>query len=107
MALTELSAGPALDALIAERVLGSHPAPDATSLPPYSIDVGAAWTIVERLRAAGYAVRVQALPTSANDDDTERLHQSVCLVERSMLGVHARVGAGYAESAALAICRAA
>lgn len=69
--IVAMPAGLALDAMIAERVFRHHLAPDADpsdprdrlyivrddggsqSIPPYSSDPGAAWTVVQAMRQPG------------------------------------------------------
>ena len=119
-------AGPDLDVEVARRVFGEQIGEYAVEggahrfiashglsrdVPPFSTDIAVAWTVVERLRDDGFVVRVQEHPDSFRHDNEGRvawrLRRAMCLVERVTLGVHQRAGVGYADTAALAICRAA
>ena len=124
--MSDNEAGPDLDVEIAQLVFGEQIGEYATDdgphrfiasfglsrdVLPYSADIAAAWTVVERLRDDGYLVRVQEHPESFRPDSEGRVawrsRRAMCLIERVTLGVHQRAGVGYADSAALAICRAA
>lgn len=124
--MADWEAGPDLDAEVARRVFGEEIGEYATNrgphrfiashglsrdIPPYSTDIASAWTVVERLRDDGFLVRVQEHPDSLRHDFEGRVawraRRAMCLIERVTLGVHQRAGVGYADSAALAICRAA
>lgn len=113
----ELEAGRALDALIAERVMGLAFANDAKTfveipgtaeeiagghlvqcafLPPYSTDIAAAWTVVERVdnrNSVAKQIGVQTFGLARCDDGT---------YAAMFFNASAR-----ADSAPLAICRAA
>ena len=68
---TKLEAGPELDALVAVEVM------EVRAFPPnYSTDIGAAWQVVEKLRAGkfvwikdcgGFGWRVEILSSSETD----------------------------------------
>jgi hypothetical protein len=124
--MSDIDAGPDLDAEVAHLVFGEQIGEYATDagahrfiasfgltrdLPPYSSDISAAWKVVERLRDDGFLVRVQEHPESFRHDNEGRVawrsRRAMCLIERVTLGVHQRAGVGYADTAALAICRAA
>jgi hypothetical protein len=124
--MNDKDAGPDLDVEVARLVFGEQIGEYATDagahrfiasfglardVPAYSGDIAAAWTVVERLRDDGYLVRVQEHPDSFRHDSEGRAawrsRRAMCLIERVTLGVHQRAGVGYADSAALAICRAA
>lgn len=79
--MAELEAGRELDRLVAERVMGwrvfgtpevyaywTEPYEgekrlgDMPSLPRFSTDIAAAWTVVERMREMKWLVRVQEMP---------------------------------------------
>ena len=126
MSVADWEAGPDLDVEVARRVFGEEIGAYDTDagprqfiksfglsrdVPPYSSEIAAAWTVVERLRDDGFLVRVQEHPESFRHDFEERLawraRRAMCLMERVTLGVHQRAGIGYADTAALAICRAA
>lgn len=107
-----------LDALIAEKVMdwtwrtywrpeearalfpppceGSYAMGDA--YPEYSTDIAAAWLVVEKLESGGYCVHVENFPPSTPAAYRWRAH-----VETAELSI----GYGDADSAPLAICRAA
>jgi hypothetical protein len=91
------------------RFIASHGI--SRDIPPFSTEIAAAWSVVVRLRDDGFLVRVQEHPDSFRHDNEGRVawrsRRAMCLVERVALGVHQRAGVGYADSAALAICRAA
>jgi hypothetical protein len=124
--MSDSEAGSALDAEVASLVFGEQIGEYATDagahkfiasfglsrdLPPYSTDIAVAWKVVEQLRDDGFLVRVQEHPESFRHDNEGRVawrsRRAMCLIERVTLGVHQRAGIGYADSAALAICRAA
>src|SRR3954452_21998515 len=119
-------AGPNLDVEIARHVFGEQIGEYATEsgahrfiashglsrdVPPFSTDIAAAWNVVVRLRDDGFLVRVQEHPDSFRHDNEGRVawrsRRAMCLIERVTLGVHQRAGVGYADTPALAICRAA
>ena len=119
--MSNLQAGPELDALIAEKVMGlklrkkkvpnghGHPAAHYNlvdfwysdhekigHLPHYSTDISAAWQVMEKLKARvtypGY------VDVATNND---KGGWSCCLVERSGEGGHPAISAPTAQ---LAIC---
>ena len=81
------------DALIAEKVMRL----ELASPPPYTTNMDAAWQVVEALLDAGYEVVVLS---------TTKAHESkgrwTCAIARGGAGAKAS-----ADTAALAICRAA
>lgn len=106
-----LPAGPALDELIAERVMGwtrrdgpvfSHEsrwqAPGVKGwdwLPEYSTDIAAAWQVVEKLRAGCIHMRL----TLSNHEDG----RYTCTFDKPMNEIYHAA----ADAAPLAVCRAA
>jgi hypothetical protein len=118
--MKELEAGPELDALIAEKVMGGtlircslHGAKDGPPNcrqvhwpggrvghpPEYSTDIAAAWTVVERLASLNedQFVRVAAL----------RHGKWSAIVATEHASSETILGRSAADSAPLAICRAA
>ena len=108
------NAGRQTDALIAEKVMGLEPwpglkgafkpsaeLPDLSPMPmapqPYTTEMNAAWQIVEKLVADGYEV---ALVSTAGP------HRGKGLWTCAMASGH-RGAKAHADTAALAICRAA
>jgi len=114
-----MEAGPEMDALVAERVMGwqlseyrivrpdgsSFDAPiremwddplySRYSLPPYSTDIAAAWQVVEHMRTIEFDIDLLLMPDS----------QDRCCLEHSAR-IESKVCA-YAPDMPLAICRAA
>jgi hypothetical protein len=121
MNTTTMSAGRELDALIAEKVMGSVPCdkwrpftaypaqwvkdtgecyhaschPPQMGPPHYSTDIAAAWAVVERLVVLGHPVELSLEP---NDNG-----QCLCTLMAERMGEEATWG----DTAPLAICRAA
>jgi len=119
-------AGPDLDVEIARQVLeerigqyetqeGPHRFIESYGLirdiPPFSAEIGVAWRVVEHLRDRGYLVRVVEHPEASRHDSEHRRawidRRTECVVEQTVRGVRRRAGHAYANTAALAICRAA
>lgn len=88
-----LPAGPELDGIVSERVMGVPPLPDGTfwTLPEYSTDIAAAWEVVEKI---GDELTL----------DTGSKSPSRAILWSSMTGAQAT---GFGETVPLAICRAA
>lgn len=117
-------AGPELDALVASVVFGKQPCdewhlfhagmwtpneghdPDAHCCYPsqrpvqYSQLIQAAWLVVEKMRERWFTC-VNLIP----DDDPDKAHG--CNYECEIFGSVAKPARGYADTASLAICRAA
>lgn len=125
---SDLPAGRELDALVAEKVMGwtfqtfpegacpevrhwhrTSPIPEERSpewaasfigaCPPFSTDIAAAWTVVEKLRSLGFGVVIDNLPSTSGRD----VGWTVAVVGISTQDAFA----GTAHTAPLAICRAA
>jgi hypothetical protein len=124
-----MDAGPALDRLIAERVLGKavslcdgtgHSGSESCGeyghvvtytedgisrswwahMPPYSTAISSAWRVVARMADLGWWVDIDSSPVT---DDTATGPWAVCFVVQRT----DTIGSGGAHHAPLAICRAA
>jgi hypothetical protein len=110
-----MEAGRELDALVAERVMkwgiywadtgGEHREPlrgdvdrkrEDWSVPEFSIDISAAWQVVEHLRAQGWGITI-----SQHHDDPWLVSMG------RFANLHTVAIAEEGDTAALAICRAA
>ena len=118
-----LTAGPDLNALVAETVMGwtpiTHYGERGTGfwsttgsesdgpwiadeqIPAYSTDISAAWEIVERLRLAGCTVRLCGEPAA------DLRWNWRCTVTGMAKGYESGIWSGSADTPALAICLAA
>lgn len=90
-----LTAGRALDALVAEKVMGFPFLPDFT--PDFSTDMGAAWKVVEAMVGPGMFFDIHVAGSGMCDTSIwVRDDVDVCIAEQTDI-----------ESAPLAICLAA
>lgn len=115
----DLPAGHELDRLVAERVMGVTDF-EGWEMPHYSSHITPAWAVVERLRQAGWLVRVQEMPDGfpwlldADDPRARVYKRAVCLLQwvrldtrRDMQRFLWHWPKGFADTAPMAICRAA
>ncbi len=109
MDVATMPAGPALDRLVAERVLG-RPYRDPSgwemqyegaARDAFSTDIAHAWAVVEHLRAAGVKWEI------ADDYLDAGAGSWFAMTEQTKAGAACRVVGPYAETVPLAICRAA
>ncbi len=120
--MSDWEAGAELDAEIARRVFGEQPGQYGRGddvhrvvtshdvvrdIPPFSIDIGASWKIVDELHARGYLIRVITYPKDAAPRPSHPETRVTCRVEQTVRGVHRRVAEADAANVPLAICRAA
>jgi hypothetical protein len=120
--MSEWEPGAELDAEIIRRVfgerLGQYGSGDdvhrfvpsygvVRDVPPFSIEIGASWKIVDELHARGYLIRVITYPKDAAPRPSHPETRVTCRVEQTVRGVHRRVAEADAANVPLAICRAA
>ena len=112
---TEMEAGRELDALVAEKVMGWTRDDRGAWVPPgcrplrngyyterpgcYSTDIAAAWRVVEAMRVAGWYTKVEDGHDGPPSENPRGWH---CRVSRAYDWFE-----GWADTAPLAICRAA
>ncbi len=101
MDVATMPAGPALDRLVDDRVMGGRSGALAHNLRPYSTDIAHAWAVVEHLRAAGVKWEI------ADDYRDTGAGSWFAMTERTTGGAAHRVVGPYATTVPLAICRTA